>query len=213
MLSGLSAQATGVAKRETRGGVGELRSKLVQGWLASKWDQDRRSLSTIEETDLASCSEGGHLFSSTNSRVKAEEFEQVQRALDLLVAVNKEGNGVNVDGGKDDKRSKQLFTADMLAWILPKLCEDDDPSSQPRQDHQRRWSGLSSANVVQVGRALGEMPPHVIDTREIRGISPLLGAVVEVANRGKALPAAARGLGVMDAATLVFFRADQFMRR
>ena len=211
MLSGLSAQATGVAKRKTRGGVGELRSKLVQGWLASKWDQDRRSLSTLEETDLASCSEGGYLFSSTDSQVKAEEFKQVQWALDLLVAINKEGNAMNVDGD-DNERSLHLFTTDMLAWILPKLCEDDGASSRQQQDQQQQGSGLSSANVIQVGRALGEMPPHIIDTAEIRGLAPVLGAVVEVANRGKTLPAAARGLGIMDAATLAFFRIDQFMR-
>ena len=157
------AKATATSMTTPRD-IGALKGKLVQGWLASKWDQDRRSLSTLEETDLASCSEGGHLFSSTDSQVKAEEFEQVLRALDLLVAINNMEESSCSDN--DDGSARRLFTADMLAWILPKLYLEDHQQPWGGQDHQQPWGGLSGANIIRVGRALGEMPPNTIGTAE-----------------------------------------------
>ena len=184
--------------------MSSLKDKFIQGWLASKWGHDRRSLSTLVETDLASCSEGGHLFSSTDSQVRAEELEHVQLALNLLATMNMKVS-VN-DGGQSALRQ---FTADMLEWILPALREDDSLSSQdPHGDLTWR---LSTANVMHLGRALSKMPSGTINLAELKDLSPILASVVEVSSMGKTLPSAAEDLGWADRATLVRFYLNQFL--
>ena len=63
------------------------------------------------------------------------------------------------DNVAGDKNGMDLFTRDMLTWILPKLCEDKANLLSKRQEQQNEKPantascGLSNANIIQVGRA------------------------------------------------------------
>ena len=118
-----------------------------------------------------------------------------------------------------DKNGMDLFTRDMLTWILPKLCEDKANLLSKRQDQQNEKPanttscGLSNANIIQVGRALREMPPNIVSGVDLSGLAPVLTAVIEVANMGKSLPSAVKRLGWLDTATLVQFCLDRSIQR
>ena len=186
-----------------------FQENLVLGWLASRWGHDRRSLSTLEETDLASCSEGGHLFSSTDNQVRAEELEQAQRALALLVAINSQ------PGMRNDKELT-LFTSDMLKWILPKLGDHDQ-----LQGHLRGSSGeentagtkLSISNTIDIGRMVAALPPNIVEPTDLEALPPVLASIVHIASIEDGLVSAARGLGWLDKLTVLYFCLHRAMHQ
>jgi hypothetical protein len=164
-------------------------------WLSARWGEDRRSLSTLEEMHIASCSEGGHLFSSTSQQALVEELAQVRRALQLVVLLS-----TFKENGVEEERMMQ-FVIHMLEWILPKIGPRD-PS-----DDTGRLNGdeLSFANALELGEILCSLPVSALRHVGVENTAPLLRAMIEVGALRVPLAKASKGLSLVDKAMLLRF--------
>ena len=181
--------------------------KITLSWLSARWGEDRRSLSTLEEMNISSCSEGGHLFSSSSQQAQAEELEQVRRALLLVSRAAAAAAAVRCDEEdkkgieENDKRMTQ-FVSTMLEWIIPKLGPRD------HLDESDRLNGedLSFANALELGEILSSLPVSSLRHVGVENIAPLLRSMIQVSAFNLPLVEAVKGLSLADKATLLRFR-------
>ena len=186
-----------------------LCQKIIQGWMSTRWGEDRRSMSTLEETDLVSCSAGGHLFSSTDKQATAEELDQVKRTLQLLQMCfcGRDGDG---DGDGAEEHVELI-----LGVVLPKLKLSNSMASGHLEESSllRGLTGdaLSSASIVEIAELLCALPEGALATGgfelENSGdgglFPPLLLALVRRRAFGMSLLAACQGLSIADRVLLI----------
>jgi hypothetical protein len=189
-----------------------LCQKTIQGWLSTRWGEDRRSMSTLEETDLASCSAGGHLFSSTDKQATAEELDQVKRTLQLLQMCfcGKDGDG-DGDAGDGAKAHVELI----LGLVLPKLKLSNSMALGHLEEssllHGLTGEALSSASIIEISTLLCKLPEGALASGGFESensgdgglFPPLLLALVRHRAFGVSLLAACQGLSFADRLLLI----------
>ena len=193
-----------------------LHHKVMEGWLSSRWGEDRRSMSTLEATDLASCSAGGHLFSSTDKQAITEELVQVKHALEILKHLHREME--NVEEENEEKIHVMLYMEHILKIILPKL-EIQSAESDISPFRGLTGEALSSTSTLEVARLLCAFGPTALERAgigcpialeqagiDICNVTPLLNALVCHRILKMSLLEASKGLNLTDTLRLIQFR-------
>jgi hypothetical protein len=165
--------------------------KVMEGWLSSRWGEDRRSMSTLEAVTEGTCSEGGFLFSSTDQQAVTEELEQLERMLVILEAYCKGLSSIeeNCDSDSDsdtcsvDVDNSVIVTevATILGLIFPKLEnileERNKGDESVHVDRGLSGDVLSTASIIRLAQLLCVLPPIALETAGLDRVTPLLYAM------------------------------------
>ena len=184
--------------------------------MGARFGDDRRSLSTLERTDLASCSQGGHLFSSTEKDALTEELAQVRRMLALLAVSLKQLQlgPLPRDAQATSMSEEERFVAEMLRLgVLPKLTASGSlvgsADSKVNGDANAPWrdKDRSTSSALALGLDLSRLSPGAVALamETHTQMDPLADAIVRHAALGASLTEAMAGLGLRDVATLCRF--------